>query len=119
MTPAAGAYGGSLGYAQRDAPTNGFAGGWLGIGIDEYGNFANPTEGRSGGPGFTVDSVTVRGSGSGTTGYAYHRTSGTLSPGIDQSASATISYVGSGGAVTATSGNVTPALPTQIGRAHV
>src|SRR6187402_2802765 len=34
--PAPGAYGGSLGYAQRTAE-NGFQGGYLGIGIDEFG----------------------------------------------------------------------------------
>lgn len=112
VTPTAGAYGGSLGYAQRDTPTNGFAGGWLGVGLDEYGNFANATEGRSGGTGFTVDSVTVRGSGSGTTGYNFHATSGTLSPGVDQALPSGISHVGAGSMADASSGNVTPSLPT-------
>ncbi len=86
VTPQAGAYGGSLGYAQR-CGTNGFAGGWLGVGIDEYGNFRNDEEcrGDGGSPTGTVpDSVSVRGSGSGTTGYLIHAESGALSPGVDQ-----------------------------------
>lgn len=85
IPPVPGSYGGALGYAQRSGGGVGFAGGWLGVGLDEYGNFANPNEGKSGGSGFERDSIALRGSGSGTSGYPYLTSTGTLSPGIDQS----------------------------------
>ncbi|MCV9930382.1 hypothetical protein OIU83_22170, partial [Flavobacterium sp. LS1R49] len=66
-----GAYGGSLGYAQQNG-LNGFSGGYLGIGIDEYGNFAANSEGKSGGTAqVTSNSIVLRGKGSGTTDYPY------------------------------------------------
>lgn len=113
ITPQAGAYGGSLGYAQRTG-VNGFGSGWLGVGIDEYGNFRNDDEGRGDGggtpTGLVPDSISVRGSGSGTTGYLIHAESGTLSPGVDQ-VTASITHVGAG-AEDDGDGNVTPGLPT-------
>jgi len=80
VTPQAGGYGGSLGYAQEPDGSGGFAGGWLGIGLDEYGNFANNNEGRQGGDGFTPDAVTIRGA---APSYAYIADSGELQNGID------------------------------------
>lgn len=103
VVPAPGGYGGSLGYAPNtaaDPDQPGFAGGWLGVALDEYGNFSSESEGRSGGvmvgacsyPGFPpdapcrYDAVSVRGSGSAYAGYEWHTASATLSPGIDEAA---------------------------------
>jgi type IV pilus assembly protein PilY1 len=60
-----GAYGGSLGYScsQGKNPADGVVGGYLGVGIDEYGNFSNPGDNTNTGPGARPGSITVRGAG--------------------------------------------------------
>ncbi|MGL6479877.1 DUF6701 domain-containing protein [Aeromonas caviae] len=78
VTPQPGAFGGPLGYGFKPE-ANGFAGGWLGVGIDEYGNFSG--EGGSVNKGRRKQSVAVRGSGSGTSGYNYLK--GTCNNGAD------------------------------------
>ncbi|WP_170172688.1 T9SS type A sorting domain-containing protein [Hymenobacter rigui] len=82
-----GASGGSLGYAQKtvDPISNGVPNGYVGIGIDEFGNFANPSEGRVGGPGSRPDAVSLRGPGNGqsNTDYPYLAGSGTLPFSLD------------------------------------
>ncbi|WP_104026802.1 DUF6701 domain-containing protein [Vibrio jasicida] len=86
VPPKTGAFGGPLGYGMKlkknhggevSSDVEGFAGGWLGIGIDEYGNFyregGETIPNRNGKP----DSVGIRGSGAQDNqgkwlkGYAY------------------------------------------------
>lgn len=81
VTPVPGSYGGSLGYAQRtnvSPAQSGFAGGWLGIGFDEYGSFSQATEGRVGGTTAKINAIGVRAASS--TSYAWLGGTNTLSP---------------------------------------
>lgn len=69
-----GAYAGSLGYANFNNGAGdvrpGLAGGYIGVGIDECGNFATNLEGRNGGVSTRLpNSITLRGSES--SGYKY------------------------------------------------
>lgn len=74
-----GGFGGSLGYAQylpygKTLPSEvlpGVSNGYLGVALDEFGNFPNPREGRQGGIvgpglyGISTKSVVIRGKGNG------------------------------------------------------
>lgn len=82
VTPQPGSFGGSLGYAQRNNGDPGFAGGWLGIALDEFGNFSAATEGRVGGPGRRQQSVAIRGAEAGNYRYLTG-TPANISPRID------------------------------------
>ena len=68
-----GGMGGSMGYAQLyNVP--GLAKGYMGIAIDEYGNFSSPVNGnKNGGPGRISGTVSVRGpgDGAGPSDYVY------------------------------------------------
>lgn len=68
-----GGSGGSLGYAQFYT-TPGVAKGYIGVSIDEFGNFSSAVDGaKNGGPGQRKSSVAIRGPGNGksTTDYVY------------------------------------------------
>lgn len=74
---ASGAPGGSLGYGQSTA-VDGVNGGYLGIGLDAYGNFSNNSGGLGAGcpatpaaPGQTANRVVARGPGQAKVGYCY------------------------------------------------
>lgn len=84
---AIGAPGGSLGYAPRNNTEPGVTKGYLGIGIDEYGNYGIASESKSGGypghSGLLPNAVSLRGpynpaDATRTTGYAYLAGSNTL-----------------------------------------
>ncbi len=63
-----GGFGGSLGYAQittTNPVSPGVSKGYLAVGLDEFGNFSNPNEGRQGGTLQLPGSITLRGKGDG------------------------------------------------------
>ncbi|KMW70692.1 DUF4347 domain-containing protein [Limnoraphis robusta] len=75
-----GGFGGSLGYAPRtDQNIPGLVGGYIGIGFDEFGNFASSQDkgvGNDGSPGRTPNAITVRGSAENN--YQFLTTTGRL-----------------------------------------
>jgi uncharacterized repeat protein (TIGR01451 family) len=86
-----GDFGGSLGYA-NGCTAAGATTGYLGLGLDEYGNFSNPSDRcKNGGIGTTAipQRVTLRGAANDTTPYPYLTQSGALANSIDDSSGAT------------------------------
>lgn len=74
ITPQAGAFGGPLGYGFKnnsEARKPGFTGGWLGIGLDEYGNYSKEGGTKNHASYSTDQSIVLRGSGSRYSGYNY------------------------------------------------
>jgi type IV pilus assembly protein PilY1 len=65
VTPNIGSWGGSLGYTCSNSNTDyhGMIGAYLGLGIDEYGNFLNPGDNTASGPGYTPNRIGLRGAG--------------------------------------------------------
>lgn len=63
--PSVGALGGSLGYScsNGNGVFDGVNGGYIGLGIDEYGNFSNPGDNTDTGPGFWPGRISLRGAG--------------------------------------------------------
>jgi len=62
-----GSFGGSLGYDCSDeysnTPNNGIVGAYLGLGIDEYGNFLNQSDNTASGYGYQPNRIGMRGAG--------------------------------------------------------
>jgi hypothetical protein len=85
---ATGYLGGSLGYAPYPSGSHvGLAGGLVGVGFDQWGNFTDPnTDGTDcsglgqAAPGIQDNTIGIRGPGTGTTGYCYlgRTTAGTV-----------------------------------------
>ena len=73
-----GSFGGSLGYSRSHRGVAGIPGGYIGVGIDEHGNFSNPEDNGVEGPGFAPNMVAVRGAEAG--GYRYMAGSRVLGP---------------------------------------
>ena len=65
VTPNIGSFGGSLGYScsNSNADYHGMQGAYIGLGIDEFGNFLNPGDNTATGPGYTPNRIGLRGYG--------------------------------------------------------
>jgi type IV pilus assembly protein PilY1 len=65
VTPNIGSFGGSLGYtcSNSNSPYVGLIGGYLGLGIDEFGNFLNQSDNTASGYGYVPGRIGLRGAG--------------------------------------------------------
>ncbi|HET8705210.1 MAG TPA: hypothetical protein VFM46_02815, partial [Pseudomonadales bacterium] len=65
QSPGIGAWGGSLGYtcSNTNPPYNGLVGAYLGLGIDEYGNFLNQSDNTASGWNYQPGRIGLRGAG--------------------------------------------------------
>lgn len=65
VAPNLGSFGGSLGYScsNANAPYDGMLGAYIGLGLDEYGNFLNPGDNTATGAGQHPNEVGIRGNG--------------------------------------------------------
>lgn len=72
-TPQAGAFGGPLGYGFKQYENKpGFNGGWLGVSLDEYGNYSREGGSKNHTPSSsTAQSIVLRGSGDQFSGFNY------------------------------------------------
>ncbi|NLI35471.1 MAG: hypothetical protein GX416_02980 [Bacteroidales bacterium] len=86
-----GADGGSLGYAQKTGQT-GLPGGYIGIGIDEYGNYGASTEGKTGGLSGSLipNAVTLRGTAA--SGWKYLTSTGSMETNTGKNSSGSVDY---------------------------
>ncbi|AMP99194.1 hypothetical protein AY601_2300 [Pedobacter cryoconitis] len=99
-----GGFGGSLGYAQLNKDGRDYKGvskGYLGIGLDEFGNFSNHGEGRQGNKDQIANSIVLRGAGDGS---AYIPTNYPLLTTVKTSTLATDPFNIAGGSRTAKDG---------------
>lgn len=79
-TVTAGGFGGGLGYS--DDGQAGITDGFLGLGLDTFGNYTAVDRGQTGNTNGTPNEIAVRGAGNGTSGYNVLTSMG-YSPGID------------------------------------
>lgn len=96
-----GGFGGSLGYSKR-LQEPGLAGAYMGVGFDEFGNFGNTAEGKTGGfPGagtsYVPNSIVIRGPGNGFSGYEFIKGKRTMESGPDGLAADQFFPISSGG----------------------
>lgn len=96
-----GGFGGSLGYS-KSLNNPGLAGAYLGVGFDEFGNFGNNAEGKTGGfpsagDGLVPNSIVIRGPGNGYVGYEFIKGKKTMESGPDGLAPDQFFPISSGG----------------------